>query len=309
MQELTAYETSLLEYLRREAQEVKNCFTQFSFQVIAVSAVALGLLTRFQPNFPLLGLAGVSVILMALAVGRIGTYKYATANRIHGYELYLDRVRRLRDTPGWKNDYRQIGWEEAMRAWRTVQPTVFRLYYEWGPNRANFLKKEYRNIAYRWFEPAKLHHDGTVYYAGSYLRTMLSILYMLLALGVASMLFMTFQVLRDPGAQVEAVIITPITAGILSVVVIKVRQLSQRRRLLEGGILSINSCAIVWHLVVTCHHRAIASLPTHDESSVASFEGYTSKLSEQAASLKQHLQDGKSPHTWIHGPSAPPPAP
>jgi hypothetical protein len=299
MSELSEYEKNLIDYLRKEAGEVKNCFTQFSFQVIAISAVALGLIARFQPTFPLLGLASISVVLMALAVGRIGTYKYATANRIHGYELYLDRVRRLRDTEGWNATYRFVGWEEGVRAWRTVQPTVFRLYYKWGDHTRNTLKKKYRDLSYPWFEPKRLHREEAVYYAGSYLRTMLSILFMIVYLGIASMIMMTVQFLlvRNFIGSAAAGIIT---LGILLFAVMKTRQLSQRRRLLEEGILCIHSCAIIWQLVVVAHNRAVEQLPGFENAQVNTFEGYTAFLSLEAADLREHLKNGGSPHTWIH---------
>jgi hypothetical protein len=298
---LTAYEEKLLDYLRKESEELKDCFTQFSFQAIAVSSVGLGLLARFQPNFPLLGLGGICVVLIALSVGRIGTYKYAGANRINGYELYLDRIRRLSDTPGWKEDYREIGWEEAVRAWRTVQPTVFRLYYEWGPNTRNVLKPSFRSLEYTWFEPEKLHTKGTTYYAGSYLRTMLSILFMIVALGMTSIAAMCTQLLAAKD-WVQAIPATSIGSFVLWLSIVKVRQLSQRRRLLEGGILCIHSCAIMWHLVVTAHNRALASLSANQGGSISSFEGYTKELSIQALELCQHLKAANSPHRWIHEP-------
>ncbi|MBX9629679.1 MAG: hypothetical protein K2X67_04080 [Burkholderiales bacterium] len=299
MKALTAYEEKLLDYLRKEAEELKDCFTQFSFQAIAVSSVGLGLLARFQPNFPLLGLGGICVVLIALSVGRIGTYKYAGANRINGYELYLDRIRRLEDTPGWKETYREVGWEEAVRAWRTVQPTVFRLYYEWGANTRNVVKPSFRNLEYMWFEPEKLHAKGTTYYAGSYLRTMLSILFMIVALGIASIAAMCFQLLVDKD-WMHAIPAVGTGCLVLWLSVVKVRQLSQRRRLLEGGILCIHSCAIMWHLVITAHGRALASLSKIQGGSISSFEGYTRELSTQSLRLCEHLRAAKSPHEWIH---------
>jgi len=263
MDNLTKYETDLIEHLRKDANEVKDCFTQFSFQVIAVSAVALGLIARFQPTFPLLGLTSICVVLMALSVGRIGTYKYGTANRIHGYELYLERVRRLRDSPGWKKSYREVGWEEAVRAWRTVQPTIFRYYYHWGDNTRNSLKAEHAKLRYPWFEPAKLHALGSVYYAGSYLRTMLSILFMIVALGLTSMAAMVVQLVVG-NSLVQAAAVAVAVVVVTVIVIAKIRQLSQRRRLLEGGILCIHSCAIMWQLVVVAHHRALTSLEGYD---------------------------------------------
>jgi hypothetical protein len=302
MRPLTDYEKNLIDYLRTEADQVKDCFTQFSFQVVAVAAVALGLIARFQPNFPLLGLASVSVVLMALSVGRIGVHKYTTANRIHGYELYLDRVRRLGSTSGWKNEYTDVGWEEVLRAWRTVQPTLFRLYYEWGRNIPNTPRREFEQMEYPWFEPEKLHVADTVYYAGNYLRTMFLILFMIVALGLISMIAMCVQLFLSQSwyaawAATASSIIT------LAIAYVKVAQLRQRRRLLEGGILCIHSCAIIWQLVVVAHHRAMAALPIDQNGQLLSFEGYTRHLSQQAAELRRHLLNRGSPHSWMHAPA------
>jgi hypothetical protein len=291
-------ELKLIEYLRKDASEVKECFTRFSFQVITVSTLALGLIAKFQLDAPLIGLGSICIILLALSVGRIGTYKYGTANRAAGYELHLERVRQLRETRSWKHAYRKIGWEEAVRAWRTVQPTIFRYYYYWGTNRSNSLRKEHAALKYSWFLPKALHEEGTVYFAGSYLRTMFSILYMIVGLGLLSMVAMVTQFLLDDAWQM-AVIGAMLTAAIFVVALVKVRQLSQRRRLLEGEILCIHSCAIMWQLVVVAHFRALATLEGYDGTQLDSFQGYTRALSKQASLLKQHLTDGGSPHTWV----------
>jgi hypothetical protein len=301
MDDLTDYEKDLIEHLRKEAEGVKQCFTQFSFQVIALCAVALGLLARFQGSYPFLGLASTAVILLSLSVARIGTFKYGTANRSSGYELYLNRVCHMNDSGGWKKSYRQIGREEALRAWRTIQPTIFRYYYEWGPFTVNSLKAEHRSLEnrLRWFSPEALHAPGAVYYAGSYLRTMLSILYTITTFGLISMAVMTAQLALD-GRTVESELSGVLVAGIATMAYVRVSHLSQRRRLLEGGILCIHSSAITWQLVVVAHHRALEKLKGYEAGKLDCFQGYTYELSEQALDLVACLRGGGSPHTWIH---------
>lgn len=300
MKTQTEHEEKLVEYLRKEAGELKDCFTQFSFQAIAVSSVALGVLSKFQPDYPLLGLASVCVILLALSVARIGVYKYTGANRVHGYELYLDRARRTRESEGWRDAYRNIGWEEALRAWRTVQPTVFRVYYHWGKDRENSLRDEFKKMEYPWFEPERLHVPGSVYYSGSYLRTMFSILFMLVAIGMASMIAMCIQ-LFSSGDMILFWPLACVTAATCVATLMKIMHLTQRRRLLESGFHCIHSNAVMWQLVVVAHHRALGKLGVDEHGLVASLQGYTRELSEQAAALGKYLAEGGSPHDWMHG--------
>ena len=291
-------ERELVQQLREESSEVKDCFTNFAFQVIALSAVGIGLIARFQPSFPLLGVASVAIILLALSVGRIGTYKYATANRHYGFELLLERAKHLKDTAGWKADYLDIGWEEALRAWRTVQPTVFRHYYVFGSNRANRLKSEHKNLKYPWFLPKRLHVEGAVYYAGSYLRTMLSILFVIVGFGMLSLGTMAAQCYYEFGLA-SGLAATLFSFGVACASAIKGQQLAVRRHLLEEGILSIHSCAIMWQLILIAHHRAIASLPTFAAGKVESLEGYTTALSKQALDLTKFLGDSPNISDWI----------
>ena len=78
---LSAAEMVLVERLREEASEVKECFTKFSFQVISLSTAAFWLLVRFPLDYPALGVANLFVMLLVFSVARIGNYKFATANR------------------------------------------------------------------------------------------------------------------------------------------------------------------------------------------------------------------------------------
>ena len=126
---------TLTENLRKEANEVKDCFTKYSFQSIAISTVLIGLIIRFQMQEPLIGAAGVLVIGLVVYVARLGIYKYGTANRIFGYELYLDRIKYLPDSHAnrWKSHISNVGWEEGLKAWRIVQATVYEHIYEEAP--------------------------------------------------------------------------------------------------------------------------------------------------------------------------------
>jgi len=299
---LTDCETDLIKRLREDASEVKECFTRFSFQVISLSSVALGLLVRFQPNFPLLGLTSLFVIFVALSVARIGTYKYGTANRHYGYELHLNRVCRLNDsdTGGWKSSYRDIGWEESLRAWRIVQATVFRHLYIYGTGKANILTPEARKIKYPWFDLLLLKKHSVAYHAGSYLRTVFSMLNTIIGCGLLSIFVMAVQLFIIHGVWAGCI------GGILFFLILfiafnRTKQLRARRKLLESGILSIHSSAILWQLVILAHHRSLQKLKGYKDGKVDTLEGYTRELSRQAISLCDYLEPDKDVKQWIDG--------
>ena len=131
---LTEYESKLIQMLRQEAKDVKDCFTKYSFQAIAFSSAVLGIITRYQPEYPHIALAAYASIAVLMTVARIGIYKYGTANRMYGYELHLLRTRQLPDSKGngWKSEMRLVGWEEAMCAWRIVKLLYLGRYIKLG---------------------------------------------------------------------------------------------------------------------------------------------------------------------------------
>lgn len=315
-QPLTAVEATLVKMLREEADELKDCFTRYSFQALSISAIALGLITRFQRDAPYVGLSSLLVIVLVLVVARLGTYKYQGANRMYGYELHLHRVARLQHVSGslWKDSMRRIGWEEAMRAWRVVQATAFETLYTtkrkdgWRKAlRPNALRPRYVMETARWFEPATLLTPGATWYSGSYLDSMLSILHAV-AIGALLPLFamcvqMAFpqQFLGShvfPGwVYVYGSIAVFVSAS--GVVVLRIRQNAARKRMIESGFLSIHSCAIMWQAVVASHHRALAQLGSGgEEGRVDKYNGYTAALSKVALDLSDHILQI---HRWIDG--------
>ena len=169
---LTEEERELIKGLRKEAYEVKDCFTRFSFQALALSAAGLGLIVRFQDHYPLLGFAAVPIIVLLMTVVGIGQHKYETANRLYGYELHVHRRARLKDSRkgGWKSHMRRIGWEEAFYAWRVVQPMIYwHLYKKLRLGLPTRKTDHYENADPKWFEPARLTDEPRPsYYAGSY---------------------------------------------------------------------------------------------------------------------------------------------
>lgn len=131
----TTREDLLSERIRAEATGVKQCFTTFSFQALALAATVLAASLGAMARFPSAAYAPLAVIPLLMTVCRVGLFKYATANRNYGYELHLARTRNLHmphahgKSPLWKDEMRSIDWEEAVRAWRIVQSTIFREIY------------------------------------------------------------------------------------------------------------------------------------------------------------------------------------
>ncbi len=78
---------------------------------------------KFQQNQPYICFAAILVTLIVLTVCRIGNYKFATANRHNGFELYLDSLKSKQKA--YPNLLDDICWEAALRAWRIVQATIF----------------------------------------------------------------------------------------------------------------------------------------------------------------------------------------
>lgn len=123
-------EDELIKQLRAEVEGVKQCFTRFSFQALTFSATALGLVVAYMTETKFVELACIPTIIILMIVCRIGIFKYGTANRNNGYELHLARTKHFKDNDTrWESNMRNIPWEEACRAWRTVQIRIFKEIY------------------------------------------------------------------------------------------------------------------------------------------------------------------------------------
>jgi hypothetical protein len=163
-------EKGLIDHLRREAFDVKTCFASFCNQVMMFSGAVLALTFTFVAANPFAIYAPLPVILVLMNVARVGIHKYSTANRNAAYELHLSRTANLKymETVGedarWKHWMREMGWEEALRAWRVVQPTLFRTVYI-SP-RANKLGRGLSKIpllsTLNWFIPSHYRYTAKV---------------------------------------------------------------------------------------------------------------------------------------------------
>lgn len=286
----TTRQDDLISRLRVEADSLKDCFTRFSFQAIAFSALVFGLLGRGGTPESLLVVATVFVVTMLLAVARIGTYKYGNSNLLHGYELHLERTKNLTDTPdGWKDSMRGIGWEEARRAWRVVQTTTFRHLYYYHPLIPNLLRQCHRQVQreYRWFEPSTLVGTAGVdacYHPGGYLRLMITMLHLLSLLATLPLWLLAADLINRDVATGPPVAL--ITAAVVLFIAFRALQDYPRLWLLEDGLLSIHSCAVMWQAVVLAHYRALEAVRA---GGGRGYESYTKNLALQAHDLKGKL--------------------
>ncbi len=297
----------LLRQLREEAIELKDCFTRFSFQATGFCILYIGVLARVQGQAHWLGVCSLPLLLILRIVTRVGVHKYGSANRNLGYELHLYRTL---DAPehreGWHDAYREIGWEQAMRAWRVIQATVFEYLGLHKPARsfAGALDAGVPLPAERWYEPKSLVEEGTTYYAGSFLRKVVKSLHFLMYLSLVPFVFSvgsatnSFFTTSNP-STLQFVLMMVGVVGLLMVIfyVNAVRQDDMRRvDMLEGGLLSIHSCAIMWQAVVVGHYRALESALTVNGGK--SPRGYTRFLSEQALGVRSRIHDI---YDWIDG--------
>lgn len=147
-------EKELIAELRGEAEAVKDCFTKYSFQSVGLSAAAYGIILRVQQDAPLASLASLLMILLLLSVVRIGIHKYETANRHYGYQLHLERRRFfVASDPGWSPEMRKIGWEQAIYAWRVIEPQLYRKLYVKSPFIIPTLRTALFGDARSWVRP------------------------------------------------------------------------------------------------------------------------------------------------------------
>lgn len=288
-------ESPLIPRLRDEANFVKDCFTRFSFQTLAISAVVLGVIAKFQADIPFVALASILVIALNLSVARIGTYKYATANRHFGYELHLNRIKLFNYSSERREAIESIGWEEAMCAWRVVQATLFEHLYYTHRLIPNYLKKRHKEKRKQglWFEPSTLISSGADYHSGRYLKTMHSVLHFIAFIYLIPLAVMSYQLhISDEYNEYYFWSALVITFSTSLLIIHRIFKNSARRKLLEKGLLSIHSCSLMWHAVITAHLRAV----TQTLSENSSLKKYTYNLSLEALGLKKKALDI---HTWI----------
>jgi hypothetical protein len=183
---------TLIKSLRQEASDAKSCFTTFSFQSIALSSAALGIIFNSAKNNSMASLAAIPLIGLLMIVCRIGIYKYSAANRAYGLQAYIERTEPLYRTNRLKSEdgiafetlFENSDWERLFMAWRIVLPTILAEIHI-VPRENKYLDllnlrmyqhtAQYRKMkgpnTYEWFKIKEL--TGQKYRAGSYLKNML----------------------------------------------------------------------------------------------------------------------------------------
>lgn len=280
---LTEQEIALVARLRAEANTTKELFSKQAFQALGISSVALGGLlyllfydpsgkgiVTHGPETVLVGLAAMPILAFLLTTCRLGTFAFGSANRHFGYELFLYRVRTipLEKMGRWREEYRSIEWEAAMRAWRVVEPTLYRRIYKIGGRWFRYItahryRRDFdpkRNP--QWFSQASLfakYSDSRLnanWHAGDFLSRVQRMLF--LAAAAAEAILMV-AIGREVGNKSEVVLLGVCVAAMLLgffFLVSRWRAERARRQIMEDGLASIHSCSILWQAAVLAHFQA-----------------------------------------------------
>ncbi len=319
-----------LKKLRDEASEVKRCYTDFAIKVLILATAFFGFIFKFYPIvgetdslilYFLEWLLCASVISVLMCISRIGYHKYSTANRNYGYELHINRSYDYEKWYGKKleSKIRKVGWEEAMCAWRIVQPIIFeKIYRVW--RLIHFLlplpvvERHFESEEYHWWntkylmnsnENGKPHkgNNSLPYHPGRFLRntqvlihTICAAIYVIFTISYISVFFSVceFALSKIGGLPRIAVLLIHIYIGLCFFLlwfyltlyfVLTVIRHHSRRRILENGLLSIQSCAVVWRLVVIAHLKALEE----GFSSNNDYQGYTKRLAQNACLIRSNL--------------------
>ncbi len=326
------FELELLKQLRQDAYNLKQCFTQYTFHSLAFSAAVIGLALRFYDELQYAGLVGIPLTLLFLTVATIGTHKYTGANRIAGYELHLQRVARYpaEGCAGWHPLMRTLGWEECLRAWRVFQATTFEFIYGDGDLRkidpkealrsrirrkvirlVKFWEVEQQNAKlYRrngtllplinpkkdewWFSTRSHLKEGMKYYPGSYLQTLLNMIYLASSLSMIFTFVACYKLLQLDDPTVGYIS----TAG--SIVfsywaVARFTHTYARRKVLEEGLLSVNSCAVLWQVIACAHFWALSDLANRSKGKFVSYQNYSETIGMKAIEFCEQID---TLYTW-----------
>jgi hypothetical protein len=273
--------------LRSDARELKQCFTRYAFSAIGLCCLMFAGIFRYIPNEPIVGVGALSVLPIIFAISRLGIYKFQRSNRAFGYELYLERTRR---TPPeycgrWKMPYRELlSWEEAMDAWRAVEPNLYRAIYSkphFGPPRIKpGLKRKCHGPM--WFLPEnEMATAGVRWRPGHYLGNIMLCLAIIAVIAIAMISISAWQfaeltpnekspdwLLRPsvvlvgilPGHVTIAVgALVCLGAAILATIATHtvMRRAFAASRKIRMELMSVHSCAVIWLASVVAHFTAV----------------------------------------------------
>jgi hypothetical protein len=306
----------ILKYLRSEAYAVRDCYTRYSVQVLAAAAAITVAIARFMLDVHYIGLLGLFTVVLLLLVFSMGVHKFGTSNRLLGYELHLQRTAHFYPPDKCQKLVETVGWEEAMRAWRVVQPTLFAkiyrpsdslfrrlLFVTTRPSFINEVKEEIEGDPFGrfWFDQKKAFEDikGVNYNPGGYLKTTISVfivsILICLSLPVGEAILSWQKYADHPIVNLGIVLLVAVSA--VAVLLLSLNIYS-RIRILETGLLSIHSAGIVWEATVLAHLSALIKLKNYQDkyNKPRSMHGYTHHIAQEAAEI---AKDAHKIHTWI----------
>lgn len=336
-------EAELLKHLRKEAYDIKQCFTTYTFQGLAIVAPTLGVVFKYLKEDPAIGFVGIPLVLLLIAIASIGAHKYSNANRIAGFDLYLQRVSRYPTAgcPGWHPHMRSMGWEEGLRAWRIFQATVFEFIYVHGnlqdalpqPHFQRRMRKMFRGVVLFWRvdrlkEPlvassgrkisegvgrggdnpkegkewwfmtrSHLKKNGMSYYPGGYVIVLLKLIYITAAICLAVAFVAGLRVSaslseNSPSVTTSGLILGSWLAFFLFAywVVARFFHIYARRKVFEEGLLSINSCAVLWQVIACAHFWTLHDLSVQG-AEFQSYAKYSEKLAEKAIAFCDQIDN------------------
>ena len=281
---------NVIAQIRGEGNNRKECFTTFSLQVAAISIAFLGLIGRELGRNNYIGFGCIGIIILTLLVVRLGNYKYASANRNFSYQLHLKRCRDyiyLRE-----NELSQLDWEEAMFAWRIVQASVYEAIYakSYGGVLGRYDKT---NAKYKWWDSKAVSCVGAKYHPGSYLKHMQGAMYLITAL--AWILLLAFTVSAFPtvtGSPVLFILYLIALLGSGAYGICRFICYKRQRVIVESGLLSIQSCAVMWRAIAIAHLQARERTFSGNNS----YKGFTQNLGLIANYIASNLE---RIHDWM----------
>ena len=189
-----------------------------------------------------------------------------------------------------------------MCAWRFVQPSIdAHLYQTSRYLREHRMREPYRSEkgVYHWFDTSNLLSDGAKYQPGTYLR---NIHRMLNSVGGFSLFIMWGYLVHQfsqyrAGSRGTPELVLLAGAAVVTITitiwfVIQINRQDSKRHILEPQLLSIQSSAVVWRIVVTCHILA-AEWVVRQNKGYRNYTRYTSALG------LDFIKNFRDPHTWL----------
>lgn len=329
------YIKDLINGLRAEAYDVKNCFTRHSFHGVSIASALIICISKLTLDDPGLAFLCVFPILILNSVIRMGTHKYATANRLAGYELHLQRMKTLGNKTqyDWAYKMSNIGWEEAMRSWRIVQGTVFDHILITPYSHKKLISKVVYSVLARifpdktvkpllriknklpdhfWFDVPSLFKAGASYYPGGYLKTVIRVILVITMICFIPFIifickwfkfensfYEIWHIVLIKEAELGLTVLNFIIFTLLFLIFVPTWiQVIARMKTLEYGLNSIHSCGMMWQAIVIAHYRAVSQLKK-DNNNTASYRGYTQAISKHAICLARNVV---YLHEWMEPP-------